>query len=164
MDSSYHYLKARALKKDGKIDLARTEFQIAIDSGDAKGYYGLALLSESQEKFDDAQKQYIQGYDKIKCDAMLGDGIAASIVGVYHAIGLGNAVQSQELAHMWFLIGALKGDEVAQFNLAVHFFTGELVEKNDSYAVYWLTKALEQGYEPARTLLNEVKKESEENR
>ena len=152
------YLKARSLKKEGKYDLAHTVYQESIKAGDAKGYYGLALIAEETGVAgEELIRMYSEPFVAIKQMALAGDFIAATIVGIYYAMGLGNVNQDQKQAHLWFLIGAMGGDEVAQFNLAVHFYLGVVVEKNIDTAVAWLQKSIQKSYPPAFELYNEIK-------
>lgn len=159
MDQMDFYFKGRALKKEGKNELAFEAYQNAIRHGDPKGYYGLTLLAEnSGETNETLSKMYADCFLEIKKAALNGDYTAAAIVGIYYAMGLGNIDQNFEQAHMWFLIGALGGDEVAQFNLAVHCYLGITVEKSLDTAKKWLGLAMERRYEPAIVLYDEIEK------
>ena len=163
MNNSKHYLEGRAFKKSGKYDLAYAAYQKAIQSGDDKGYYGLTLLYEELNNTDvDLEKMYSDCFYAIKDMALEGDYIAASIIGVYYAMGLGNMEKNQEQAHMWFLIGALGGDEVAQFNLAVNYYFGEVVKQNHTTAKMWLESAIDKGYEAALQFYNEIEQEQKQ--
>lgn len=156
MQDSKQYLKARKFRKEGEHSLAYAEYQNAIKADDSKGYYGLALLAEDVEDYESANQLYTQNFEAIKRQAMNGDLVAATIVGVYYAMGLGSIEKSQEQAHLWFIVGALGGDEVAQFNLALHFYFGEIVEQNFELSLKWLSASAEQGYEPAIEFLKET--------
>lgn len=153
------YFEGRARKKEGAYDAAYQAYRAAVAHGDAKGYYGIALLEEeggAEEKALSAL--YANCYQAIRAQALREDPAAAAIVGIYHAMGLGGVAQDAEQAHLWFLIGALGGDEVAQFNLAVHYYLGVTVKENLPAAKKWLMLAMEHQYEPAFSLYEEIQK------
>ena len=138
MATNNYYLLARKHKSNGEYDSARELYIQAIRSGDSKGYYGLAVLEEETGTEPEALvSKYAECFEPIKKAALDGDPIAASIIGVYYAMGLGRTEHNSENAHLWFLIGALGGDEVAQFNLAVHYYLGVAVHPNTPKALYF---------------------------
>ena len=158
MAETNYYLSARSYKSKRQYDSAREHYLKAIQTGDSKGYYGLTVLAEEMGADADAlTSKYAECFEPIKKSALDGDPIAASIIGVYYAMGLGETKQDPESAHLWFLVGALGGDEVAQFNLAVHYYLGVAVHPNTPLALHWLEAAINKGYEPAIHLIAEIK-------
>lgn len=152
-----NYLIARSMKSKGNYDSARDYYYKAIRSGDPKGHYGLVLLAEETcSDPDTLASQYAECFGPIKTLALEGDPIAASIIGVYYAFGLGETNQDSELAHLWFLVGALGDDEVAQFNIAVNFYFGIAVHPDTTQALHWLEKSISKGYQPATDLFTEI--------
>lgn len=164
MNCSKYYLTGRSLKNEGDYKNAKQMYRKAIEDGDPKGYYGLAVLLESEETDQEILKRaYKEPLTRILQNANNGDHIAASIVGVYYAFGLGDVQQDQTRAHLFFLIGALGGDEVAQYNLAIHFMLGLVAEKNLEQAHFWLKKAVDKKYKPAMELVESIGREGDNN-
>ena len=151
------YLEGRAHRRAGRFEDAYESYQNAICIGDYKGYYGLALLAEASGKPEaELSQMYRNCFDDIKRLALNGDSCAASIVGVYYAMGLGTVEQNAEQAHLWFMLGANGGDEVAQFNLAVHYYLGVVVDQDYACAMKWVEAALIREYKPAFSLKKEI--------
>ena len=84
------YLSARTFKSQGNYALAHEYYQKAIQSGDYKGHYGLVVFAEETgEAPTTLVPKYTECFVPIKNMALNGDPEAASIIGVYYAIGLG---------------------------------------------------------------------------
>lgn len=55
-----------------------------------------------------------------------------------------------------YIDAAKQGDVDAQYNVGLYYYRGQGVEKNFTQALYWFTKAAEQGHEGAKETLQEL--------
>jgi TPR repeat protein len=63
-------------------------------------------------------------------------------------------------AFLYFLLAAEAGKTIAQKEVGCYYLNGLAVEKNETYALFWLSMAADSGEPAARALLEKVKVES----
>lgn len=75
----------------------------------------------------------------------LGSLASYHMLGVMHANGYKGLPVNRELAIKYYRLAALKGFGSSQNNLGWSYYKGEGIEKNIYEAIYWLSRAVEQG-------------------
>lgn len=83
--------------------------------------------------------------------------IKAAETGDESALGLfklirGNPINEKDFFNHHYNL-AMKGTEISQHQVGIRYLLGKGVDKNLNQAIYWLTKASEQGYADAQYLL-----------
>ena len=82
---------------------------------------------------------------------------AQNNLGFMHDHGEGGLPVSKEKARVWYEKAAKQGHPGAQFNLGRMHFKGEGGSVSKEHCFFWMTRADEQGYEGAATVLEAVK-------
>ena len=68
-----------------------------------------------------------------------------------------SGIQKDHLkSFFWFLQSAKQGHPKAQFNIGIMYYKGEGVKKDFSQAYEWIRKSLDQGYLPAKNVIDEI--------
>ncbi len=93
---------------------AREYFNLALERGSPKGYYGLAALDFDETK---AKKLYVSAYDGIFAEARDGDIVSMCLVAEYFYRGLGVVERDADASFMWMKKSADLGYADAQMRL-----------------------------------------------
>jgi len=113
---------------------AKLYFDKAVENGNSKGYYGLAVLYEfGQGVRADSLKSkdyYNIAYESIKKDAERGNRISQYIIGCYSFYALGVIAHDETTATHWWTLSANQGYTPAIFNLACAYQQGQGIKSD----------------------------------
>lgn len=85
-----------------------------------------------------------------------GCGKSATNLGWMYGKGLGTSVNLERELY-YYKLAADRGDKVGQYNLAINYEYGDVIEKNIEKAKIWYKKSAEQGYQKSIDKLNTIK-------
>lgn len=124
---------------------AKLYFDKAVACGNAKGYYGLAILYEFGEGVRPdaalADKYYNDAYESIKKDAERGNRLAQYIMGCYSFYALGVIAHDQTTATHWWSLSSDQGFTPATCNLGCCYQQGHGVKQDLQMAIQLFNQA-----------------------
>ena len=126
---------------------ARELFNKALTMNDPDGAYGLGVLDEVEENYEDAIEHYSEA-------AELGNPIAQNALGCLYAEGKGIAA-NEEKAMQWFKLAADQGLPQALFNFGIRLIASNVAE-NKQQGENMLLEAANQGIEPAQQAMKQI--------
>lgn len=158
-----HWLAQAAAQgnDDAKRLLKETEVCIAAERGDMKAMFALAYLYQQWKNYPHA----VYWYRKVAEQAELapshsldmfenGSAAQCNLADKYeHGLGV---AQDDERALDWYRKSAALNNYVAQYSLGMMYMRGRGVPKDMAQARAWLIQSAEQGYDKARSALQEI--------
>jgi hypothetical protein len=131
-------------KYHGDIDINETETHLKLAlSGDKDAAYKLG--KRYLDGLDGEQKDIKKGLMWLTKAADLGNPRACHLLGVTYRDATPEIKQDLKLAFNYFLRGAKLGFSGSQNNVGWAYYKGNGTERNLYEAIYWITKAAEQG-------------------
>lgn len=146
---------------DAKRLLKDTEVCIAAERGDMKAMYALAYLYQQWKNYPHAVYWYRKAAEQAELAPshsldMFENGSAAQCnLADKYEHGLGVAQDDQQ-ALDWYRKSAALNNHVAQYSLGMMYMRGRGVPKDMAQARAWLIQSAEQGYDKARSALQEI--------
>jgi TPR repeat protein len=128
-------------------------YKLAADQGNAAAQMGLGIMYRNGTgglPRDDREAARL-----LRLAADRGSDLAQYNLGVMYYEGDGGLPQDDREAARLFKLAADQGNANAQHNLGVMYGDGRGVDQNDGMAVYWYSKAAEQGDSEAKAALAE---------
>jgi len=129
--------------------------KLKIDADGVDGLKNMVDLGSSEAAYLLGHRMFygLEGYQKntkegliwLNKAADLGNAVALHNLGFIYSEGIENVTKDRKLAVQYFLRAAKLGLAASQNNLAWHYYTGDGVEKNIAEAIFWVTRAVEQG-------------------
>ena len=144
MDNNFFITEALKEKKNRNIDIYGTQALMLLaekNDIDAARKLGERLI----HGIDGERQDTINGLYYLNKAGELGDAHSLHELGVYYNSGYKDIKQDKNKAFDYFLRAAKLGFAGSQNNVGWHYYKGEGTEKNLSEAIYWITRAVEQG-------------------
>jgi TPR repeat protein len=149
------YMKGEGVPKDDRA--AARWFKSAADQdyARAEAFIGAYLLVGRG-----IEKDEVEAARYLKLAVAHGDADAQAFLGTMYASGSGGLPHDEREAARLFMLAAKQGNDDAQYNLGVLYKDGRGVDQDEGLAVFWFTKAAEQGNVQAKTFLAQLEKQA----
>jgi hypothetical protein len=144
MDEPDDYEKGQIARRNTRIDALGIEGlkrQVEFGNSDAAYLIGRRMFYG----LEGYEKRPAEGLTWLNKSADLGNVTALHNLGFIYSEGVNNVIKDRKIAVQYFIRSAKLGSSASQNNLAWHYYTGDGVEKNIPEAIYWVTRAVEQG-------------------
>jgi TPR repeat protein len=132
--------------KNSDFDGAIADLTVAFEAGDVNAADFISAIFEAEKKdADSAQKWLEKGWEKgcVLCGRRLAQRYSAK--------------KDEKAANDWGRKAAEKGDPSVQYVLGLRYLDGlSELEKDEKLGVYWITRAAEQEYAPAKLSLAQL--------